>query len=246
MRGARAAASRRVNAHGQTLPAVSATVTRLPPVALPSRTLRALGQKASSMSFSSSPGRRRSSACSTICGMRGERFVLDVNNAIEKLAESQTHPGDRTGFVPRYTEGDLFALKRVYRNLLMNAFQTIGSRGRVAIQMLLEKKHSVIGRRVGHPTRVPQGHLRGLPDDQAQGPQLGHCKEGRRAAPGHHLGHKRGEHGHHVHQLAQAPTLAGPHRLTAARRTHEGPAPADTGPMKGGTPPTSSWAGRNP
>src|SRR6185436_1195388 len=47
-------------------------------------------------------------------------------------------------FGPLYIEGDLFALNRVYRNLITNAFQATPPRGRVLIRTLRQDDGAVI------------------------------------------------------------------------------------------------------
>jgi signal transduction histidine kinase len=81
-----------------------------------------------------------------------ERFPLDVNKALEELVESMQTTADVGGltletelvFGPLYVEGDLFALNRVYRNLIMNAFQATPPRGRVVIRTMRQNDQAVI------------------------------------------------------------------------------------------------------
>lgn len=81
-----------------------------------------------------------------------EKFPLDVNRALSELAESITTTAERAGltletelvFGPLYIEGDLFALNRVYRNLLTNAFQATPPGGRVLIRTMRQNDHAVI------------------------------------------------------------------------------------------------------
>ena len=81
-----------------------------------------------------------------------ERFPLDVNRAVAELAESMQTTAERAGltletelaFGPLYVEGDLFALNRVYRNLLINAFQATAPGGRVLVRTLRQNDHAVI------------------------------------------------------------------------------------------------------
>jgi signal transduction histidine kinase len=71
-----------------------------------------------------------------------EKFPLDVNKAITEVAESMQTGAESSGitfvtelvFGPLYIEGDLFALNRVYRNLIINAFQATPPHGRVVIR----------------------------------------------------------------------------------------------------------------
>jgi signal transduction histidine kinase len=45
---------------------------------------------------------------------------------------------------PLYIEGDLFALQRVYRNLVVNAFQATAPQGHVVIRTMRQDGHAVI------------------------------------------------------------------------------------------------------
>jgi signal transduction histidine kinase len=81
-----------------------------------------------------------------------ERFPLDVNKAIVNVVESMQTTADTAGvtletelvFGPLYVEGDLFALNRVYRNLIMNALQATNPRGRVVVRTLRQNDRAVI------------------------------------------------------------------------------------------------------
>jgi signal transduction histidine kinase len=81
-----------------------------------------------------------------------EKFPLDVNRALAELAESMQTTAEHAGlaletelvFGPLYIEGDLFALNRVYRNLLTNAFQATSPGGRVLIRTMRQNEHAVI------------------------------------------------------------------------------------------------------
>ncbi len=81
-----------------------------------------------------------------------EKFPLDVNRALAELAESMQTTAERAGltldselvFGPLYIEGDLFALNRVYRNLLTNAFQATPPGGRVLIRTLRQHEQAII------------------------------------------------------------------------------------------------------
>jgi signal transduction histidine kinase len=81
-----------------------------------------------------------------------EKFPLDVNRAIAELAESMQTTAERAGvtletelvFGPLYIEGDLFALNRVYRNLLTNAFQATPPGGRVQIRTMRQNDQAII------------------------------------------------------------------------------------------------------
>jgi signal transduction histidine kinase len=81
-----------------------------------------------------------------------EKFPLDVNRALNDLIESMTTTVDRAGvtlqgefvFGPVYIEGDLFALNRVYRNLIINAAQATAPGGYVLVRTQRQQDHAVI------------------------------------------------------------------------------------------------------
>jgi signal transduction histidine kinase len=81
-----------------------------------------------------------------------EKFPIDINRAIAELAESMQTTAERAGltldtelvFGPLYIEGDLFALNRVYRNLLTNAFQATAPGGRVLIRTMRQDEQAII------------------------------------------------------------------------------------------------------
>jgi signal transduction histidine kinase len=81
-----------------------------------------------------------------------ERFPIDVNKALNELVESMQTTADTAGltletemvFGPLYIEGDLFALNRVYRNLIMNALQATPPRGRVVIRTMRQDEQAIV------------------------------------------------------------------------------------------------------
>src|SRR5688572_21002562 len=81
-----------------------------------------------------------------------ERFPIDVNKAIAELVDSMVTTADSAGvtletepvFGPLFIEGDLFALNRVYRNLIINALQATPPRGRVVVRTLRQSDHAII------------------------------------------------------------------------------------------------------
>jgi signal transduction histidine kinase len=70
-----------------------------------------------------------------------ERFPLDVNRSVADVVESMRGYADESGIgleakfstQPVVIEGDVFALGRVYRNLITNAIQATQSGGRVTV-----------------------------------------------------------------------------------------------------------------
>jgi signal transduction histidine kinase len=81
-----------------------------------------------------------------------QRFPIDVNKALSELVESMQTTAETAGITietelilgPLYVEGDLFALNRVYRNLIMNALQATPPRGRVAVRTTRDKDWATI------------------------------------------------------------------------------------------------------
>ena len=70
-----------------------------------------------------------------------ERFPLDINRSVADIVESMRGYADESGIAlesrfasePVIIEGDVFALGRVYRNLITNAIQATQAGGRVTI-----------------------------------------------------------------------------------------------------------------
>ncbi len=81
-----------------------------------------------------------------------ERFPIDVNKAISELVESMQAAAETAGLEIEtqmvlgslYIEGDLFALNRVYRNLLINAFQATPPRGHVVVRTMRDGDSATI------------------------------------------------------------------------------------------------------
>ena len=81
-----------------------------------------------------------------------ERFPIDVNKALAELAESMQSTAESSGLTldtelllgPLYIEADLFALNRVYRNLVINAFQATAPRGRVVLRTMRQNGQAII------------------------------------------------------------------------------------------------------
>ena len=81
-----------------------------------------------------------------------EKVPLDANKMLADLAESMQTTADTGGieldtelvFGPAYFEGDLFAFNRVFRNLIINAFQATPPRGRVVVRTLRQNEKVII------------------------------------------------------------------------------------------------------
>jgi len=80
------------------------------------------------------------------------RAPVDVNKELAGVVESLQPGAESSGltletefvFGPLYIEGDKFALNRVYRNLIVNAFQATPPNGRVVVRTRREGNHAVI------------------------------------------------------------------------------------------------------
>jgi len=81
-----------------------------------------------------------------------ERFPIDINKTVADLVDSMTTTAANAGLtlavelVPEeiFIEGDLFALNRIYRNLITNAVQATPPRGRILVRTLKQPTHVVI------------------------------------------------------------------------------------------------------
>src|SRR5688572_17244518 len=81
-----------------------------------------------------------------------QRFPLDINKELVELVESMQSTAEKAGltvdkelvFGQLFIEGDLFALNRVYRNLIMNALQATPPRGRVVVRTLRDTTHATV------------------------------------------------------------------------------------------------------
>ena len=78
-----------------------------------------------------------------------ERFPLDVNRSVSDIVESMRGFAEESGVAlepkfasePVIIEGDVFALGRVYRNLITNAIQATQAGGRVTISTARDRDH---------------------------------------------------------------------------------------------------------
>jgi signal transduction histidine kinase len=73
-----------------------------------------------------------------------QRFPVDINKELAELVESMQSTAEKAGltietefvFGQLFIEADLFALNRVYRNLIMNSLQATPPRGRVVVRTI--------------------------------------------------------------------------------------------------------------
>ena len=81
-----------------------------------------------------------------------ERFPIDVNKSVAELVDSMLTTAANAGITiateltsePIFVEGDLFALNRIYRNLITNAVQATPPRGRILVRTLAQKDQAII------------------------------------------------------------------------------------------------------
>jgi signal transduction histidine kinase len=81
-----------------------------------------------------------------------ERFPLDLNRLVSDVAESMRANASAAGLTidldlaadTLYVEGDMFALSRVCRNLVMNAIEATAPNGRIAISTASEGGRAVL------------------------------------------------------------------------------------------------------
>jgi len=81
-----------------------------------------------------------------------EKFPIDINKALTEVVESMQSGATSSGltletdlvFGPVYIVGDLFALNRVYRNLITNAFQATVAGGKIVVRTLREHEHAIV------------------------------------------------------------------------------------------------------
>ena len=83
--------------------------------------------------------------------MRSRSFRVS-DAALNELIESMQTTAERAGvqlqtklvFGPVYIEGDLFALNRVYRNLIINAFQATAPGGAVEVRTMRQQDEAIV------------------------------------------------------------------------------------------------------
>ena len=81
-----------------------------------------------------------------------ERFPIDVNRSVADLVDSMMTTAQNAGLAMTtelaaeaiFVEGDLFALNRIYRNLITNAIQATPPRGRVLVRTLAQHGQAII------------------------------------------------------------------------------------------------------
>ena len=144
-----------------------------------------------------------------------ERFPVELNRSVGDVIDSMQTLAETAGITLRaelpsqalYVEGDLFALGRVYRNLIVNAIQATAPGGLVVAAV--EEHGDRVQIRIydtgcGIAADRLSGHLRGLRHDETPRtrPRAGHLPENRRAARRQDQRRKRNRQGHDLrHRL---------------------------------------------
>ena len=81
-----------------------------------------------------------------------QRFPIDLNKGLEELVESMQSTAQKAGLTVEtefvlgslYVEGDLYALNRVYRNLITNALQATPPKGRVVVRTSRDNGDAIV------------------------------------------------------------------------------------------------------
>jgi len=81
-----------------------------------------------------------------------ERFPIDINKCVADLVDSMMTTAENAGVAMTteltadtiYIEGDLFALNRIYRNLISNAVQATPPRGRILVRTFTQQGHAIV------------------------------------------------------------------------------------------------------
>ena len=145
-----------------------------------------------------------------------ERFPIDVNRSVADVLESMRSLVDTAGLSlearltpePLYIEGDLFALGRVYRNLILNAIEATSPGGTLTVtseELGAPTRRTGSNQRVRHRARnsgrPPGGDLRGLQDHETprSRPRPRHFEQDCRTVVRHDLGHQPGRRRDDVH-----------------------------------------------
>ena len=130
-----------------------------------------------------------------------ERFPVEINRSVSEAVESMQQHAETAGVTlqvepspePAFIEGDVFALGRVYRNLVLNAIQATAPGGLITVPTESARPRVGAGHRHGmrHSGRPADRDLRRLRHHQAPGPRPrpGHLEEDCRPA-------RRPDHGH--------------------------------------------------
>ncbi len=140
-----------------------------------------------------------------------ERFPVDLNQSVGDAIEAMQPHAETAGLTlqaelapePLYIEGDVFALGRVYRNLILNAIQATAPGGLVVAATEAHgdsRAGARLRHRMRHSRRSAQRDLRRFRHHQAprSRPRPGDFQEDRRAAGRQDLGRQRGRQGDDV------------------------------------------------
>ena len=152
-----------------------------------------------------------------------ERFPIELNRTVGEAIEAMQGLAETAGLTlktelapePLYIEGDLFALGRVYRNLVVNAIQATAPGGLVVAAVEAQDDRvqvQVYDTGCGIAPDRLAGDLRGLRHDETSRPRPGpgDLTKNRRTARRPHQRRERGRQRHHVRHRLPADAVRGP------------------------------------
>ena len=161
-----------------------------------------------------------------------ERFPLDMNRSVADIVESMRGYAEESGIAleskfasePVIIEGDVFALGRVYRNLLTNAIQATQAGGRVTIATARDRDQVEVSV-TDTGSGIPAERLGAIFDDfvttkkRGPRPRPGHHQAHRRTARRHDYRRQRARQGHDVHDaLSRGAAARGGRRRRGEKR----------------------------
>jgi signal transduction histidine kinase len=102
-----------------------------------------------------------------------ERFPVEINRSVSEAVESMQQHAETAGVTlqvelapePMFIEGDVFALGRVYRNLVLNAIQATAPGGLITVQTEAQQRDRVSVRVVDTGCGIPADRLAAIFED---------------------------------------------------------------------------------
>jgi signal transduction histidine kinase len=102
-----------------------------------------------------------------------ERFPVEINRSVSEAVESMQQHAETAGVTlqvelapePMFIEGDVFALGRVYRNLVLNAIQATAPGGLITVQTEAQQSDRVLVRVIDTGCGIPADRLAAIFED---------------------------------------------------------------------------------